>query len=122
MNNRLADFIRTRRIDSSQKLRLLLFFYNHNIQGTIQELAQWLYLGHTPFLDDILSDLQNAGLLDCIDDCYALCKEPGITSMIHTLAQTVEDPLTRQELLDQIKYGMAFNYYQQAALHTKNRN
>ena len=103
MNNRLADFIRTKRIDSSQKLRLLLFFYNHrDIQGTIQELAQQLYLGHTPFLDDILSDLQNAGLLDCIEDCYALRNEPDITSMIHTLAKTVEDPLTRQELLTHV--------------------
>jgi DNA-binding IscR family transcriptional regulator len=104
VNNLLAEFVRVRRIDSAQKLRLLLFLYHHaGGKRTIQELAQGLYLGHTPLLENILADLQRVGLVEGVADGYILHNEPGLNSTLQCLARTLEDPLARQEILDQIR-------------------
>lgn len=107
VNRQLVEFMRARRIDSCQKLRLLLFFHQQaGRQSHIHDLAQQLYLGHTPLLEEILGDLQSVGLLNCSGDCYTLHNEPGLSSILQYLAQTIEDPLARQEILDHIKYGL----------------
>lgn len=49
MDNIVVEFIRAKRIDSVQKLYILLFFYQHpQLIGTSQQLANQLYLGHLP--------------------------------------------------------------------------
>ena len=66
MNTLLANFIQLKRIDSFQKLRLLLFIYQHpRVTGTSEEFAEWLYLADVLLLEKILTDLQMTGLVDC---------------------------------------------------------
>lgn len=111
MNNRLAEFIRAKQIDSCQKLRLLLFIYqNTDLSGTTQELGHRLYFGHTPLLEKILLDLQTVGLIERIDDHYRVRNEPELPSTLQRLAHTLEDPLARQEILDEIRHGVKLNH------------
>jgi hypothetical protein len=92
-----------RYIDSFQKLRFLLFLYHHpNIEGTLQEFAEKLYLGPTPLLEKIIMDLQQAELIDQVENCYKLPDKPKIRSWLQGLATDFEDPVTRQRMLDQI--------------------
>ncbi len=102
----VAGCIQAMRIDSYQKLRFVLFLDQHpEIKGTSQEFAERLHLGNTLLLEEILADLQKASLIDQVEDSYRLNDEPGIRSTLRSLAKAFEDPLVRQEILDQVKYG-----------------
>ena len=101
----LAQFIQTRQIDSYQKLRVLLFFYEHaDSSWTGPQIAARLYLGDGPLLEKILADLQAAGLVDCMADHCQLRNEAGIRLPLQHLAQTCQNPLARQGILDSIRY------------------
>ena len=64
MDHIVGDFIRAKRIDSVQKLYVLLFLYQHpKLIGTSQQLANQLYLGHLPLVEEILKDLREVGLV-----------------------------------------------------------
>lgn len=102
----IINFIRSKHIDSFQKLRFLLFLYQHpGTMGTSQEFAERLYFGDSPLVTRIIQDLQRVGLLDCIENRYQLRNEPTIRMALQTLTEIFENPLARQALLDQIKYG-----------------
>lgn len=104
MNDIIANFIRARRIDSFQKLRLLLLLHqNPKMKGTQEELAKRLHLGHIFPLEDIITGLHRAGLLNCVGNHFTLQDEPEIREGLHYLARAFENPLTRLELLDQLK-------------------
>lgn len=106
MHQRVTRYIRTKQIDSFQKLRFLLFLYQHpEVKGTIQEFSQRLYLGDILLLTDIISELQRTGLVACSEDRYALPDQSEIRSNLRHLTEAFEDPVTRQELLDQVKTG-----------------
>jgi hypothetical protein len=101
----ITEFIHARQIDSFQKLFLLLFLYQHpSIQGTSQEFGARLYLGNTELMERILTDLQQAGLVDQIENGYKLHNGADISPDLRRLAQAFEDPLTRQQLLDQVRH------------------
>ena len=105
MNSLVANFIRANRIDSFQKLRFLLFLHQHpESTGTSQEFAERLYLADVSLLEKIVADLQRVGLLDCAGSRYALHSEPTVKAELQCLIKTFEDPLARQELLDQVRY------------------
>ena len=103
MDRNLSQYLHTKRIDHFQKLNLLLFLYQHpQLKGTSEEFAKWLYIGDAVLLKKIIVDLQYVGLVERIGIRYKLRNEPWITSHLKHLAGTYEDPLTRQELLDQV--------------------
>ncbi|GAB4407309.1 MAG: hypothetical protein Fur0044_00120 [Anaerolineae bacterium] len=105
MNDMVVKFIRTKRIDSFQKLRFLLFLYQRpGLTGTCQELARQLYLGDEVLVRRIIADLQRAGLL-VIDagGCCGLEIKPEVRMSLGHLARAFADPLLRQEVLDQIR-------------------
>jgi len=103
MNALIVNCIRAKRIDSFQKLRFLLYLHRHpEMKGTCQEFAKQLYLGDTAMLAEIIADLQNAGLVDCVEDRYMLGDKPVVRAFLQRLAQIFEDPLARQELLDRV--------------------
>jgi DNA-binding IscR family transcriptional regulator len=105
MNSIVINFIHARRIDSFQKLRLLLFMHQHpQSSGTSQEFAERLYLNDVSLLEKIVSDLQRVGLLDFVEGRYTLLGEPVLKSELQCLIKAFEDPLTRQELLNQVGY------------------
>jgi hypothetical protein len=104
--NDLTQFIRARRIDSFQKLRLLIFLHRHpESSWTSQEIAEQLYLGDVPLLEGILADLRSTGLLDCVANRCTLHDEVDVRSCLQCLAETCDDPLARQQILDQITHG-----------------
>ena len=105
MNETAANFIRARQIDSFQKLRLLLFVHQHpTLTGTIQDFSSRLYLGDVPTLENIVTDLCQAGLLDrCVGNRFRLCHDPDANSCLECLRKVFEDPLARQRILDQVR-------------------
>ncbi len=104
MNEVVKNYIRVKNINSFQKLRLLLFLHRHpHVKSTSQELAHHLHLGDILLIETILADLYQAGLIDRMDDHYKLTDEPEIRSLLQHLARAFEHPLTRQELLKQVK-------------------
>lgn len=99
-----AKFIRANKIDSFQKLRLLLFIYQHpSLNGTSQELAQQLYLGDSSILENIITDLTQVGLLNHIGNHFILCNDPDTRSSLECISRLFEDPLARQGILDQVR-------------------
>lgn len=110
MNETIYTYLRTKNIDSFQKLRLLLLLHQHpHWRGTSQELAQRLHLGDTSLIESIIADLHQAGLIDQVDNQYRLPDEPEIRSQLQYLARAFEHPLIRQELLKQVKPTLAFS-------------
>jgi hypothetical protein len=107
----LADFIRIKRIDSFQKLRLLIFFHHHpQAMGTSREFAKWLYLANVSLLEKIIIELQTVGLVDCIEERYTLRDEPAVKSALRGLARAFENPLARQVLLNHINSATPSNF------------
>jgi hypothetical protein len=100
MNDVLAKFIRVKHIDSFQKLRLLIFLHQHpeSTWGS-QQIAEELYLDDVPLLEEIINDLREVGLVNCVGNRCRLRDEPTIRSCLECLAATYEDPLGRQQIL-----------------------
>jgi hypothetical protein len=108
MNETVKNYLRAKNIDSFQKLRLLLFFYqNPEVKGSSQELATYLHLGDTVLVEKMMQDLHNAGLLKCTGHHYQLFQAPEVRVKLQHLAKAFEHPLTRQELLKHLKYRPA---------------
>ena len=107
MDSIVVDFIRAKRIDSFQKLYVLLFLHQHpTLVGTSQQLANKLYLGHLPLVKEILDDLRRVGLVD-IGRRYKLCNDSEVGSYLQSLAEALKDPLARQEILEQVRSGIS---------------
>lgn len=100
----IGRFIQTRQIDSYQKLRVLIFFYNHaDSSWTNSQIAERLYLGDGPLVEKIVADLQAAGLVDCAARRCRLRNEVGLGLKLQHLVKTCENPLARQKILDRIR-------------------
>ena len=106
MDNIVVDFIRAKRIDSFQKLYVLLFLHQHpTLVGTSQQFANKLYLGHLPLVKEILDDLHRVGLVDGIGRRYKLCNDSEVGAYLQFLAEALKDPLARQKILEQVRGG-----------------
>ncbi|NJN93574.1 MAG: Rrf2 family transcriptional regulator [Anaerolineales bacterium] len=104
MNEAVHNYIRTKKIDSFQKLRLLLFLHRHpHMRVSSQELAHRLHLGDTLLIETILADLRQSGLVTQMGNNYQLPDEPELKLYLQQLASAFEHPVTRQELLKQVK-------------------
>jgi hypothetical protein len=117
MNEIVNTYIRTNNIDSFQKLRFLLFLHQHpHLKATSQEFANRLHLADTLLIENIITDLHQAGLIDRVDNRYKLSDEPEIRSQLQHLARAFEHPLTRQELLKQVKLNPPLRLYQETVM------
>lgn len=104
MMGEIAQFLQNRQIDSYQKLRVLVFFHEHaDSSWTTEQIAERLYLGNGPLLEGIITDLQAAGLVDCVTTHCKLCQEAGVRSHLQHLIKTCKNPVARQEILDRIR-------------------
>ena len=118
MTEKITQFIQTRRIDSYQKLRVLLFFHDHaDSSWSSPQLAARLYLGEGPLLEEIIADLQAAGLVDCDARRCRLRDEAGLRAKLQNLVKTCENPLARQEILDSIRRHNLASYRYQAGVY-----
>lgn len=96
-------FLSDRRIDSFQKLRILLWLYRHpHLNLTCQELSQQLYLSDMPLIESMLVELNSAGLVNCQENYCMLIDQPELRSCLRCLAERFEDPMARQSLIDRI--------------------
>lgn len=103
MNHMVGHYLREKQIDSFQKLRLLLFMYQHpEVNGSIPELADRMYLGDTHLLATVLLELHKTGLLERSEQGYRLRNEPDVTGFLQNLARAFEHPLSRVEILNQL--------------------
>jgi hypothetical protein len=118
--NDLTQFIRARRIDSFQKLRLLIFLHRQpESSWTSREIAERLYLGDVPLLEGIVADLRSAGLVDCVANRCTVHDEADVRSCLQCLAETCEDPLARQQILDQVTHDRSYvRRYQESSHET----
>jgi hypothetical protein len=106
----IIRFIRARHIDSFQKLRVLVFFYQHSESSwTGPQLAKQLYLGDELLLEEIIAELRAAGLVNCVARRCKLSDEMGVKSSLQRLISICENPLTRQEVLDQVRHSPILN-------------
>jgi len=104
VNAGLASYVKSKGIDSFQKLQVLLFLSQHpTVNGTCQEFSERLYMGDTVQLTKIIADLQFAGLLEQEGNCYKLRDKPDVKLYLQNLARLFENPLSRQELIDCIQ-------------------
>ena len=114
INNAVGNFIRIKHIDSYQKLHVLLFPNQHPESiATSQQLSEQLFLGDLPLLEEIINDLCREGLVDCVTNRYALHNELDTKLSLQNLARVFEDPLGRQEIIDQVTAGSSLNHYQE---------
>jgi hypothetical protein len=117
MMSDIAKFIQARQIDSLQKLHLVLFLYQHpESSWTSQQMAEQLFLGDVPWLEEMVADLQAAGLVDCTRHGCKACDEAGLRECLHCLVETCENPLARQEILNWVRHsGRVPHRYQETA-------
>jgi len=114
VNNTVGNFIHAKHIDSYQKLHVLLFLNQHPESiATSRQLAEQLFLGDLPLLEKIINDLCMEGLVDCVADRFALHNERDTKLSLQRLTEAFEDPLDRQEILDQVTNGSSLNHYQE---------
>lgn len=104
MTEQLARFLRTRRIDSYQKLRLLLLLYRHTGKAlSKQEITQRLHLGDIHILQSAINELQAEGMIRYNPNSGCVLQQnPELESALENLAQAFEDPLARQKILAQV--------------------
>lgn len=106
MDDDAIKFMRDKQIDSFQKLRFLLFLYQHpDLNATTQEFAERLYLGDVLLLQKIIDDLKEAGLVNCSKGYCTLHLNPDTKSCLQCVLKTFSDPLARQELLNQVTHN-----------------
>ena len=104
------QFIQVNHIDSFQKLRVLIFFYQHpESSWTGPQIAKQLYLGDGPLLEEIVTELQAAGLVSCVAHRCKLSNEAGVRLPLQHLINRYKNPLARQEILDQVRHSAIFN-------------
>ena len=103
MKPELKNCIHTNRIDSYQKLRLLLLLQKQPEQViTKAELARQLHLNDILLLGQLVTDLQQFGWLDDVDGNFTLTYLPKRRTCLQLLANVFDDPIARQELLDEV--------------------
>jgi hypothetical protein len=116
MNGRVANHSLAGQIDSYQKLHFLLFLHQHpDMKGTYQEFGERLYFGHTPLMEEMINELYSAGLIERIENCYRLSRDPEVRSCLQYLAGTFESPLTRHQILDRMSFKASLSRYEQRA-------
>lgn len=101
---RTLNFIQTNQINSFQALLVLVFFYRHaNASFSSTQIAERLYLGDGPLLDEIIANLAAAGLIDRLDNRYKLHPMPETEADIQHLISLYQQPVARQKILDQVR-------------------
>lgn len=114
------EIVRSKDINSFQKLRLLLWLFEQSGSDVSSaELAEQLFLGDVLMLENMLDDLQIAGLLDYrehTDQCisgrrYALSNRADVKATLRCLSQIFADPAARQALLDEVRRQQCYGNY-----------
>jgi hypothetical protein len=100
----VSNFILEKKIDSFQKLRLVLYLAQHpGMAGTSEQLGQQLFIRDSRLMEEIIHGLRTAGLVDFIGQRYVLRDDPAVNSALQRLNRLYDDPVSRQRLLDYVR-------------------
>ena len=104
LDEQLADFLLGRKINTFQKLQILLFLARHpQYIGTLQNFAKRLHLADTHLLERVIRELLKSNLIVQIDERYTLTDDPELGQQLNGLVQAFECPLQRQEILGYVQ-------------------
>ena len=96
----LERFILHRKIDSFHKIWFLLFLHQHSPENRInRDYVRQITFTDAPTLDEVIEELQDAGLLESTGEALSLRDAPEARSDLDMMAHVFEDPTGRQELL-----------------------
>ena len=99
-----SNFILEKNIDSFQKLRLLLYLFQHpGMTGTSEQFGQQLFIRDSRLMDEIIRGLRRAGLVDSVGQRYVLRDDPTVMLTLQRLDRLYDDPVSRQRLLDHVR-------------------
>ena len=70
--------------------------------GNLSTVDGVVISGDTPFLEKILRELQQVGLVNCVQEVCTLANEAEIKASLKALGRVFDDPLARQTLLHQV--------------------
>ena len=98
-----CDFVTTGKIDSFQKLRLLLWLLqNPQRTPTAHELAEQLFVLDIVLVERMIAELAQSGFVLFKGQQCRLPDSSQVQYCLRCLQQTIEDPRGRQRLLAQI--------------------
>lgn len=98
-----CPFLSAKRVDSYQKLGLLLWLDRCEQESlSLLELAEQLFIADLPLLERALAGLEITGVVQRTENRYRLIRTPEAEYCLACLAATFESPLARQGLLAQI--------------------
>ncbi|MCE7989658.1 MAG: hypothetical protein DYG89_51580 [Caldilinea sp. CFX5] len=110
MQTQTLTFIRSKQIDSFQKLVFLLFLHkNPEAKGTSQYFAEKMYLGNVTLIEKMITEFKERGIMASNEQHHFLQDTPEIRSSLQHLHQLFEQPTTRQSLLDQVRYSVDYH-------------
>ena len=77
----------------------LLFLHQHTREDRIsRDYVRQVTFTDAPALDEVIDELQDAGLLIANGEALSLRDAPGVRSDLNAMADVFEDPAGRQEL------------------------
>ena len=96
-------FVQQRRLDSFQKLRLVLWLgRNPGREFNSAQLSAALHLSDQRLVDELVAELCETGVVGCRDGLWTLADLPELRRCLDCLVVRFEDPLARQQLLAHI--------------------
>jgi hypothetical protein len=100
----ILDFIRSRHINSFQKLQVLLLLARYpTFRGTIEQYAERLFLGDVPLIEKTIEEMFAAGLLEYSNKTWWLPDDGLLQFSLQYLYHTYQDPLDRQVILNAVR-------------------
>ncbi len=102
IDENLGRFLVQRRIDSFNKVWFLLFLWQRSEHSVNRAFARMATFSDDPTLDEIISELENVGLLTLQDGKCMLRRESEIETGLAAMLLTYEDPIARQQLLSRL--------------------
>lgn len=95
-----CPFLVVKRIDSFQKLGLVLWLDRHgDAPVSLLELADQAFFADLSLLERSLAELSAAGLIDSQAGRYRMIHSPEIDYCLACLTESFESPLARQGIL-----------------------
>lgn len=95
----LSHFLRQHQIDSFNKVWFLLFLWQRGEHSVNRAFARIATFSDERTLDEIIGELESAGLLTLQDGKCALRQESEIKTGLSAMLTAYEDPIARQQLL-----------------------
>ena len=102
IDTNLSHFLLQHQIDSFNKVWFLLFLWQRSERSINRAFARMATFSDERTLDEIIGELENAGLLTVQGEQCALRQESEIETGLNAMLSAYEDPVARQQLLTRL--------------------